>query len=167
MRRHTLIPVLLLPFLYACSDEAPQQSAAPAAPAATVPDKPAPAGQASQAPPAGQQSQTPAAPADQQAQAATGNPAAMPTAAGGAAQGEAVYKQTCSACHAAGVAGAPKLADKADWQPRIAQGMDVLYEHSIKGYQGKKGFMPPKGGNMSLSDEQVKAAVEYMVAQAK
>lgn len=82
-------------------------------------------------------------------------------------EGEDVYKQTCAACHAAGVAGAPKLGDSADWQPRIAQGKDVLYEHSIKGFSGKKGVMPPKGGNLSLSDDQVKAAVDYMVSQAK
>ncbi|BAU47984.1 hypothetical protein SVA_1419 [Sulfurifustis variabilis] len=151
MRTRRLIPFLLLPLLAACSkEEAPQTStqqsaatSAPAAPAATTPDK---------APAAGQQAQAPSAPA---------------AAGGAAAKGEDVYKQTCTACHATGVAGAPKLGDKADWEPRIAQGKDVLYEHSIKGYTGKKGVMPPKGGNMSLSDEQVKAAVDYMVAQAK
>lgn len=66
-------------------------------------------------------------------------------------------------CHAAGVAGAPKLTDKAAWATRIAQGKDTLYTSSLKG----KGAMPAKGGNPSLSDADVKAAVDYMVGQTK
>ncbi|MCG6872712.1 MAG: c-type cytochrome [Gammaproteobacteria bacterium] len=84
-----------------------------------------------------------------------------------AADGKTTYETTCSACHAAGVAGAPKLGDKALWDPRIAQGLAVLEEHAIKGFQGKTGFMPAKGGNASLPDDAVKAAVAYMVEQAK
>lgn len=84
-----------------------------------------------------------------------------------AADGKSVYNKACMACHAAGVAGAPKLGDKAEWGPRIAQGNDTLYTHAIKGYQGKKGFMPAKGGNASLSDADVKASVDYMVSQSK
>ncbi|RYY90710.1 MAG: cytochrome c5 family protein, partial [Comamonadaceae bacterium] len=57
--------------------------------------------------------------------------------------------------------------DKADWGPRIAQGNDTLYEHAIKGFQGKKGVMPAKGGNTALPDADVKAAVDYMVSQAR
>ncbi len=64
-------------------------------------------------------------------------------------------------------AGAPKLGDKANWGPRIAQGMDKLYTNSIKGFQGKVGLMPPKGGNAALSDADVKAAVDFMVSKAK
>lgn len=86
-------------------------------------------------------------------------------AAGG--HGQTVYSQTCAACHAAGIAGAPKLGDKADWGPRIAQGTDVLYTHALQGFTGKKGTMPPKGGNTTIADADVKAAVDYMVAQAK
>lgn len=82
-------------------------------------------------------------------------------------KGKQVYDQSCSACHAAGVAGAPKLGDKAAWKDRIAKGNDTMYTHAIKGFQGKTGFMPPKGGNASLSDADVKAAVDYMAAQAK
>ena len=82
-------------------------------------------------------------------------------------KGKKVYDTTCVACHAAGVAGAPKFGDKALWAPRIAQGIDTLYTHSIKGFQGKAGMMPPKGGNMSLPDADVKAAVDYMVSKAK
>jgi cytochrome c5 len=77
--------------------------------------------------------------------------------------GKKVYDGLCVACHATGAAGAPKLGDKAAWAPRIAQGMDTLYKTSLNG----KGAMPPKGGNTSLSDGEVKAAVDYMVAQSK
>ncbi|BAU46618.1 cytochrome C [Sulfurifustis variabilis] len=82
-------------------------------------------------------------------------------------KGKQVYDTACAACHAAGVAGAPKLGDKSAWKPRIAQGNDTLYTHAIKGFQGKTGFMPPKGGNASLADADVKAAVDFMVAQSK
>jgi cytochrome c5 len=84
-----------------------------------------------------------------------------------AANGKGTYDKACMACHAAGVAGAPKLGDKAAWGPRIAQGNDTLYTHAIKGFQGKKGFMPAKGGNASLADADVKAAVDFMVGQSK
>ena len=68
----------------------------------------------------------------------------------------------CVACHAAGVAGAPKLGDKGAWEPRLAQGIEALYASSLKG----KGAMPPKGGNMSLSDDDVKNAVRYMIEKS-
>jgi cytochrome c5 len=84
-------------------------------------------------------------------------------AAAGPADGEAVYNSACAACHAAGVAGAPKLGDPEVWSGRITQGMDVLLDHAINGYQGEKGVMPAKGGNAALSDEEVTAAVEHMV----
>lgn len=91
----------------------------------------------------------------------------FPAAQADTAKGKSVYEASCSACHAAGVAGAPKLGDKAAWEERIAQGIAVLEEHAIKGFQGKTGFMPPKGGAMHLSDADVKAAVAYMVGQAQ
>jgi cytochrome c5 len=81
--------------------------------------------------------------------------------------GDEVYNGACGACHAGGIAGAPKFADKALWTERIAQGAATLYDHAIKGYQGKAGMMPAKGGNPALSDAEVKAAVDYMVAAAK
>ena len=84
-----------------------------------------------------------------------------------AADGKAVFVKNCNLCHAAGIAGSPKLSDKENWKDRIAQGMDILNQHAIKGFTGKKGTMPPKGGAMSLSDDDVKAAVQYMVDQAK
>jgi len=82
-------------------------------------------------------------------------------------KGKKTYDATCGVCHGPGVAGAPKLGDKAAWAPRVAQGNDTLYTHAIKGYQGKVGMMPAKGGNASLKDEDVKAGVDYMVGKAK
>jgi cytochrome c5 len=88
---------------------------------------------------------------------------AKPAGGGEAGQGKAVYDTACAACHAAGVAGAPKLGDKAAWAPRIKQGTDALYQAALKG----KGAMPPKGGQMQLPDADVKAAVDFMVQQVK
>jgi len=120
-------------------------TAAAAAPAAT-PAKAAPA----------------AAPAPGVTAAAT---AAAPAAAAPAAasDGKKIYETTCVACHGAGIAGAPKFGDKAAWAPRIKTGMPTLYQTAIAG----KGAMPPKGGNLSLSDADVKAAVDYMVGASK
>lgn len=96
--------------------------------------------------------------------AATSAAAAAPTAtASAAADGKRVFGMVCTACHSTGVAGAPKLGDKAAWAPRLKQGLDGLLHSALKG----KNAMPPKGGNTSLSDAEVRAAVEYMVSQAK
>lgn len=81
--------------------------------------------------------------------------------------GKKVYGNVCSLCHAAAVAGAPKPGDKADWAPRIAQGTDVLYKHALEGFTGAKGMMPARGGSTTLSDDDVKAAVNFMVDQSK
>lgn len=83
------------------------------------------------------------------------------------ADGKAVYDKACAACHTPGVAGAPKTGDKAAWKDVIAKGNDTLYTNSIKGFQGKAGFMPPKGGFADLSDADVKSAVDHMVGQSK
>ena len=98
------------------------------------------------------------------AAAAAAAPAAAPAVANADA-GKALYNSACIACHGAGVAGAPKIADKAAWAPRIKQGNAVLYEHALKGFQGKAGVMPPKGGS-SAPDADVKAAVDFMVASS-
>ena len=81
--------------------------------------------------------------------------------------GEQVYNQACVACHGAGVAGAPKFGDKAAWAPRIAQGMDTLHAHALQGYQGKAGYMPPKGGRTDLSDQSIVNGVDYIIAASK
>ena len=88
--------------------------------------------------------------------------APAPPQAAAAGAGEALYKQTCMACHATGVAGAPKLGDKAAWAPRVQQGLPALVQTAIKG----KGAMPPKGGT-TASGCGLHAAVEYMVSAAK
>lgn len=91
----------------------------------------------------------------------------IPSANAAGDTGKATYDKSCAVCHVAGVAGAPKFGDKAAWKARIAQGNDTMYNHALKGFQGKVGMMPPKGGNMSLTDADVKAAVDYMVGAAK
>ena len=96
-------------------------------------------------------------------------PAPAPAAPAPTAQnevGKKVYNSTCALCHAAGVGGAPKPGDKADWGPRIAQGKETLYKHSIEGFTGAKGLMPPRGSGASLSDDEVKAAVDFMADQS-
>ncbi len=107
----------------------------------------------------------PVAPAAPAADAAAAAPAAAPAApvATASANGEALYKQACQVCHAAGVAGAPKLGDKAAWSPRLATGMDALYASVTKG----KGAMPPRGGAAQASDADLRAAVDYMTATVK
>jgi cytochrome c5 len=94
-------------------------------------------------------------------------PAVAPTVAAADMPGDQVYAQVCAACHGAGIAGAPKMGDKAAWGPRIAQGADILNKHAIEGYQGKAGYMPPKGGRTDLSDQSVVNAVEHLVAASK
>ncbi len=81
--------------------------------------------------------------------------------------GPQVYNSACLACHGAGVGGAPILGDAGQWAPRVAQGMETLVGHAINGYQGEAGYMPPKGGRLDLSDEEVTAAVEYMIAESQ
>lgn len=81
--------------------------------------------------------------------------------------GQQVYQASCVACHGPGIAGAPKLGDKGQWAKRIAKGLDTLYAGAVNGIQGGAGVMPAKGGNPALSNAEVKAAVDYMVAQSK
>jgi cytochrome c5 len=96
-------------------------------------------------------------------------PAAKPAAqtstaaASGKLDGKSIYEKTCVACHATGAAGAPKAGDKAAWAPRLKTGMNALYHSVLNG----KGAMPPKGGNASLSDAEVKAAADYVTGRAK
>jgi cytochrome c5 len=81
--------------------------------------------------------------------------------------GAELFQQTCSACHGAGIAGAPKAGDKAAWSPRIAKGMNTLYDHALHGFQGSSGVMPAKGGRTDAPDDLVKQAVDHMVQMAK
>ncbi len=130
--------------------------AMPAAPAAPAAGDATPAAAAAAAPaPAAVVAAAPMA-------AAAPAPAAATKVAAAGNSGEALYKQVCTACHAAGVAGAPKSGDKAAWAPRIKTGIDALTASVIKG----KGAMPPKGGS-AASDAEIRATVEYMVNAAK
>jgi cytochrome c5 len=94
---------------------------------------------------------------------APSKPQAVAAAKPQASSGKAVYDQTCVACHAQSVAGSPKLGDKAAWAPRLKTGMDSLVQSVLKG----KGAMPPKAGNASLTEAQIRAAVEFMISQSK
>lgn len=145
--KQAIAPILIALSLVACKpqDPAPLPPEVTAAPAASA----APAD---------------AAPATDVAVPADAAAAPVDVAA---ADGEAVYKKACVTCHAAGIAGAPKLGDAADWGPRVAQGDALLLEHAVKGFTGKKGMMPAKGGFVTLSDAEVKAAIDYMVANSK
>ncbi|MDX2425855.1 MAG: c-type cytochrome [Cycloclasticus sp.] len=88
---------------------------------------------------------------------------AAPVVASSPMSAEQVYNTACLACHSTGVAGAPKTGDIAAWTPRIAQGEDVLFEHATKGFKG----MPPRGGSSQLSDDEVKAAIDFMLATSQ
>lgn len=152
MKKTSLVlAVSLAALLSACGKQESKapEAAAPAAPEAAAP-APAPAPMA-----AAPQAAAPAPAAEEKAGEA------------GEDLGKKVYGNVCSMCHASGAAGAPKFGDKADWGPRIAQGTDVLYKHALEGFTGTKGQMPARGGSATLKDDEVKAAVDYMVHKAQ
>lgn len=158
--KQSILAILIVAALAACKpqDPAPLPPEATSAPtAAPAVDTAAPAADAA----------APAADASAPAADAAAPVADAAPVATAAVDGESVYKKACVTCHGAGIAGAPKLGDAADWGPRIAQGEAMLFDHAIKGYTGKKGMMPAKGGMTMLSDDEVKAAVTYMAGQAK
>lgn len=96
------------------------------------------------------------------AEAAAQASAQSQVAYGGTMDGAVIYDNLCKTCHDTGAGGAP-LMTRAAWVDRIAQGMDTLVQHSIDGFQGNTGVMPPRGGNPSLTDEQMRASVEWMI----
>lgn len=160
--------------LFACgkSDEAPAPAtsapaatteAMTAAPAVAV-EPTAPATEPAPASPSAVIAASPAAePAAPKVAAATPAEAAPAAPAADLVHGQKIYRQACAFCHDKGVAGAPKTGDAAVWGARLAQGMDTLYTVALRG----KGGMPAKGGNPSLSEADVKAAVDYMIAQSR
>lgn len=95
-------------------------------------------------------------------EAASGAAETQQAALGGTMDGEAIYNDACQACHLAGAAGAPQLVAE-QWTERLDKGMETLVDHAINGFNA----MPAKGGRMDLSDEQVRASVEYMVDQVE
>jgi cytochrome c5 len=80
--------------------------------------------------------------------------------------GPQVYNMACLACHGTGVGGAPATGEVAIWAPRIAKGQSTLNDHALNGFTGDAGFMPPKGGRIDLSDEEILTAVEYIIEQS-
>ena len=153
-----LIMVAIAAALAGCEQKAPVAPATSSASAPAAPTEAAPAAPAAAV-----------ASASESAPAAAAAPAPAPAAAAGPApsaevlaKGEKIYGATCIACHGAGVLGAPKFGDKTAWQPRIAKGKDALYSSALNGFK----MMPPRGGNAALKDDEMKAAVDYMVSKA-
>lgn len=81
--------------------------------------------------------------------------------------GPQVYNEACIACHGSGIGGAPALSDASAWAARIDKGIETLQQHAIAGFQGEAGYMPPKGGRVDLSDQEIIDAVAYMVAESR
>ncbi|MFP5409905.1 MAG: c-type cytochrome [Gammaproteobacteria bacterium] len=141
--------------------EAPAEAAAPAVEAV---EPPAPAPVETPAPVAAPAAKAPAPATDAPAPApAVAAPAVPSPTVADLVHGQKIYRQACAFCHDKGVAGAPKTGDATAWSARIAQGMDTLYAVAIKG----KGAMPAKGGNPALSEADVNAAVDFMIAQSR
>ena len=127
-------------------------------PDATAPADAAASGEAASAPAA-----EGAAPAEApKADAAKADDKGAAAPAAGGADGKKVYEANCQACHGGAVPGVPHVGKKEDWAPRIKQGKDTLHKHALEGFNA----MPAKGGNGSLSDDEVKAAVDYMANQS-
>ena len=103
---------------------------------------------------------------EHQADAPVVETAAEPEPVATAMTGPQVYNSACIACHGVGVGGAPIVGDAAQWTDRLAQGMETLTRHAIEGYTGSAGYMPPKGGRLDLSDDEVAGAVEYIVGES-
>jgi len=145
------------------ADAAPAAAAPAPAPAAAAPA--ATAAPAAAAPAAAPAPAPAAAPAAAAAAPAAGDAAPAADAAAGVdlAKGKQIYDTTCMACHMTGAANAPKMGDKARWEPLIAEGMDKMVEIAIKG----KGAMPPKGGRLDLSDADIRSAVAYIVSKSQ
>lgn len=95
-------------------------------------------------------------------QVASAAPASSGSAPAAAETGKQIWEGTCSACHATGALGAPKIGNKAEWAPHLAKGLKVLEDHALHGFMQ----MPAHGGNPALSDAQVIKALEYMISQS-
>ena len=81
--------------------------------------------------------------------------------------GAALYEAVCKTCHTAGIGGAPKAGDRTACTPRMAQGKATLYDHAVKGYNGKAGVMPAKGGRIDLTDDLIKLGVDHLLGMSK
>jgi cytochrome c5 len=105
---------------------------------------------------------------DEELAAAAAAAVAAPTPVATVMTGPQVYNAACIVCHQPpGTGGAPPIGDVAAWAPRIEQGMDTLYMHALQGFQGSAGYMPPKGGRVDLSDDEIRAAVDYLLEESR
>ncbi len=87
----------------------------------------------------------------------------LPLSSWAGPDGQSVYRKSCGFCHDSGVAGAPRLGDRAAWEPRLARGVGQLTRSVVEG----KGAMPPKGGNAGLGESEIRAAVDFMIDRAR
>jgi cytochrome c5 len=108
-----------------------------------------------------------ALPGDVSAEAVSAAQVTTPAPVAAVLTGPQVYNTACLACHGAGIGGAPILGDADSWSARISQGQELLNDHALNGYQGSAGYMPPKGGRADLSDDEIIAAVGYMIDQSR
>lgn len=145
MKTSKLLPLLIVLALAACGEKKAETEIKPAESTAVPATAPV----------------APATPASSAAEPAAATAVAAVSAAD-LALGEKIYGTTCLSCHGAGVLGAPKIGDKAAWASRLAKGVDTLHANALKGLN----MMPPKGGNAALKDEELKAAVDYMISKA-
>ncbi|MDH5344568.1 MAG: c-type cytochrome [Gammaproteobacteria bacterium] len=103
-------------------------------------------------------------------EAAAGEPqvaaAAQPEPVATSMSGPQVYNEACLVCHGSGVGGAPVVGDEAAWAARLAQGADTLYLHALEGFTGQTGYMPPRGARMDLTDDEIRAAVDYIMSES-
>jgi len=167
MQNQTLIVIVSLALLAGCGGKGSGTTASGSTPAAAAVSGAAKAQQiqAGAADTAASSAKGTVAPAPALSQADGGELQAV-AAAPDLVTGEKVYKGTCSICHRSGLKGAPRLGVKEDWESRLAQDKETLYDHAINGFRGKKGNMPSRGSNSRLSSEEVRAAVDYMVVHA-
>ena len=160
-----LIAAMMMAALTACSQEAKQETkeAAQAIVSDVKNNTAFSSGGAPPLPPAAVRDTAEKAASEvKEAVAPEAKPAEKTEAPAAKVDGKAVYEATCKACHSGTIPGTPGVGKKDEWEPRIKQGQETLHKHAIEGFKG----MPAKGGNEGLSDDEVKAAVDFMANES-